>query len=151
MNYHLTGKVHSTSKFMRDRHKPSTMRGDWIPTIHTWGNALQGRGLLHLCYQYMHTATVHHRRFLPGGEWAAGTATVQDRGAGKLELTVHQRIIAWLIQWNIYKKIRSHVFVQATYLFFRLQGIRRWLFFQTTVFHILLFLLLPVNNGKCRI
>lgn len=52
------------------------------------------------------------------------------------------QIIACLMQWNIYKKKQSCVFVQATYLFFQLQGIQRQLFFQTTVFCVLLFLLL---------
>lgn len=129
---------------------PALWEGTRFP-LFTRVNALQGRELL--CVHHQHTHQLCTTTCCPQGEeGTAGSDTMEQKRSWKTRrncLLVVQ-IIIWSIQWNAYKKIPSYVFVQATYLFFRLQGIQRQLFFQTTVFLILLFLLSPVNNRKWR-
>ena len=153
MSHHRTGKVPSRNEFVRDRRKPSTMRGDQILTVR---EAMPCReGDCSICATSTHTqplCTTEASSPVWGVScWRCHRRTRERSWGTRTNCLPMVQVVAWLIQWNIYKKIQLCVFVQATYLFFRFQGIRRWLFFQTPVFRVLLFLLLPVNNGKWRI
>lgn len=64
ISHHLTGKVTSRNEFMRSSCKPSTMRRDQIPTIHT-SQCLAGKGAA-LCSPPAHTPAVHHNTLSPG-------------------------------------------------------------------------------------